>query len=84
MPTDQEQLQIQIQSRPAGAPWRDPFRNAQDLHDFTRTHMPKSRATEIDPGDYWAVTTFMLVVQGAAVSAGGLNEQNAGVTSIPH
>jgi hypothetical protein len=84
MPTDQQQMQIQVQTRPAGAPWRDPFRNAQDLHDFTKSHMPKARANAINPGDYWAVTAFMLAVQGATLPQGGLDENNASSVSVPH
>ena len=43
--TDPQLIQIQAQTRPAGAPWRDPFRNAQDLYTFTTTHLPTSRAS---------------------------------------
>jgi len=82
-PTDQQQLQIQVQTRPAGAPWRDPFRNAQDVHDFIKTHMPKSRAGQIAPGDYWAVVTFMMAAQGAAVPPDGINDANGSTMPVP-
>lgn len=81
MVTDPQQLQIQIQTRPAGAPWRDPFRNAQDLYDFTRVHLPKARANELKKDDYWAVVNFMLAVQGSQLPPGGIIAENA--TSIP-
>ncbi len=41
---DPQLIQIQAQSRPAGAAWRDPFRNAMDLYNFTTKHLPKSQA----------------------------------------
>jgi hypothetical protein len=81
--TDPQQLQIQIQTRPAGAPSRDPFRNAQDLHDYTKVHLPKSRASALKEGDYWAVVTFLLAAQGAQVPPGGINADNARSISIP-
>jgi mono/diheme cytochrome c family protein len=81
---DPQQIQIQIQSRPAGAPWRDPFRDAQDLNDFTSAHMPKSRAAVLKPDDYWAVVTFIVAAQGGPVPPGGINPSNARATPIPH
>ncbi|HXN33496.1 MAG TPA: c-type cytochrome [Polyangiaceae bacterium] len=80
---DPQQIQIQIQTRPAGAPWRDPFRDAQDLNDFTRSHMPKSRAEALKPDEYWAVVTFMVAAQGGQVPPGGINPSNARATAIP-
>lgn len=80
---DPQQIQIQIQSRPAGAPWRDPFRDAQDVYDFTSSHMPKSRAAELKPDDYWAVMTFVIAAQGGHVPPGGINPSNARATPIP-
>src|SRR5438045_4104671 len=35
---DPQLIQIQAQTRPAGAAWRDPFRNALDLYNFTAKH----------------------------------------------
>jgi hypothetical protein len=64
---DPQLLQIRAQTRPAGAPWRDPFRNAQDLYAFTKTHVPKSRAADLKDPDYWAVVSFMLAAQGATL-----------------
>jgi mono/diheme cytochrome c family protein len=82
--TDPQQLQIQIQTRPSGAPWRDAFRNAQDLYDFVSTHMPKSRAGALKPDDYWAVINFMVSVQeGSSPPPGGINASNARSISIP-
>jgi mono/diheme cytochrome c family protein len=83
MMTDPQQLQIQTQTRPAGAPWRDPFRNAQDLYDFTVGHMPKARAAAVKPDDYWAVVTFMVAVQGGQVPSGGINAANARSIPVP-
>jgi mono/diheme cytochrome c family protein len=81
--TDPQQLQIQTQTRPAGAPWRDPFRNAQDVYDFVSTHLPKSRASEMKQEDYWAVVTFLIAVQGGQVPPGDVNPTNAKSVPIP-
>ena len=80
---DAQQLQIEMQARPAGAAWRDPFRNAQDLYNFTSTHMPKSHAGELKQGDYWALINFLLAAQGATLPAGGIGPANASATPIP-
>ena len=80
---DAQQLQIEMQARPAGAAWRDPFRNAQDLYNFTSTHMPKSHAGELKQGDYWALINFLLAAQGATLPAGGIGPANASSTPIP-
>ena len=80
---DAQQLQIEMQARPAGAAWRDPFRNAQDLYNYTSTHMPNGHAGGLKPGDYWAVVNFLLAAQGATLPAGGIGPANAGSTPIP-
>src|SRR4029077_18695985 len=78
---DPQLIQIQAQSRPAGAAWRDPFRNALDLYNFTSTHLSKARAAELKGPDYWAVVSFMLAVQGATLPPRGIGPGDA--TSIP-
>jgi mono/diheme cytochrome c family protein len=83
MMTDPQQLQIQIQTRPAGAPWRDPFRNAQDLYDFVRVHLPKSRADALTQDVYWGIVTFMLTAQGSQLPPGGVNASSASAIPIP-
>ena len=80
---DGQQLQIEAQARPAGAAWRDPFRNAQDLFSFTSTHMPKQHAGEIKQGDYWAVVNFLLAAKGVTLPAGGIGPANASSIPIP-
>ena len=70
--TDPQLIQIQAQTRPPGAPWRDPFRNAQDLYTFTTTHLPKSRAANLKDADYWAVVSYLLAVQGVSLPTGGI------------
>jgi mono/diheme cytochrome c family protein len=81
--TDPQLIQIAAQTRPAVAPWRDPFRNARDLYTFTTTHLPKSRASNLKDADYWAVTSYLLAVQGASLPPGGVDPANAGSTPIP-
>ncbi|HEX7597226.1 MAG TPA: c-type cytochrome, partial [Polyangia bacterium] len=80
---DPQLLQIEAQARPAGAAWRDPFKNAQDLFNFNSTHMPKGRVGAIAPNQHWAVVNFMLAVQGASVPAGGIGPANASSIQIP-
>jgi len=81
--TDPQLIQIQAQTRPAGAAWRDPFRNAQDLYRFTTLHLPKTRAEQLKDVDYWAVVGFVLAAQGVSLPAGGLGPTNAGTIPIP-
>jgi cytochrome c len=80
---DPDQLQIQQQTRPAGAPTRDLFRTAADLDAYVHDHLPKARAAAMKDDDYWAVVTYMLVVQGAEVPAQGIGPANAGTIVIP-
>jgi mono/diheme cytochrome c family protein len=81
--TDPQLIQIAAQTRPQGAAWRDPFRNAQDLYTFLTTHLPKSRASALKDADYWSVTSFLLAVQGASLPPGGVAPANAGTIPIP-
>ncbi len=81
--SDPQLLQIEAQARPAGAAWRDPLRNAQDLFAFISTHMPKGRAGALGQSDDWAVVSFMLAVQGAKLPAGGIGPANASAIQIP-
>jgi cytochrome c553 len=80
---DPQLIQIQAQTRPAGAPSRDPFRNALDLYSFTAKHMPKDRAAELKDDDYWAVVTFLLAAQGASLPPRGIDPANAASIPIP-
>jgi Cytochrome c len=81
--TDPQLIQIQAQTRPAGAAWRDPLRNAQDLYTFTTTHLPKSRAANLKDADYWAVVSYMLAAQGVSLPPGGIGPANAASIPIP-
>lgn len=81
--TDPQLIQIQQQTRPAGAPWRDPFRNAQDLYTFTTTHLRKSRAANLKDADYWAVVSYLLAAQGVSLPAGGIGAASAASIPIP-
>ena len=80
---DPQLIQIQAQARPAGAAWRDPFRNAMDLYNFTTKHLPKSQAQSLKDADYWAVVNFMLAVQGATLPPRGIDASNAASIPIP-
>jgi mono/diheme cytochrome c family protein len=81
--SDPQLLQIQAQSRPAGAAWRDPFRTAQDLFTFLTTHMPKGHVGGMKPADCWATVSFMLAAQGASLPAAGVGPANATSVAIP-
>jgi mono/diheme cytochrome c family protein len=83
-PNSGAQPQSQETSRPAGAPSREAFRNAQDLYDYLRQRMPlpKSRAGTLKPEEYWAVVNFMLVAHGTPVPEGGVTAENAKSVSI--
>jgi hypothetical protein len=81
--TDPQLLQIEAQARPAGAAWRDSFRNAQDLYNFTSQQMPKREKGKLKPDGYWAVVNFLLAAQGAVLPAGGVGPANASSIPIP-
>jgi hypothetical protein len=81
--SDPQLLQIEAQSRPAGAGWRDPFRNAHDLFTFTSAHTAKLHLGALPPSDQWALVSFMLAAQGAKLPAGGANPSNASTIQIP-
>lgn len=76
---DRESLRLEARSRPAGAPWRDPFRTARDLHKFVSESMPPSdkKRKELSAEDYWAIVNFMLLAHGVAVPEDGVTEKNA-------
>ncbi len=76
---DPEQLRLEAQSRPAGAPWRDPFRTAQDVYTFVSKKMPlpTDQAGSLSEEEYWAIINFMLRAHGVSVPPAGVNAQNA-------
>jgi mono/diheme cytochrome c family protein len=82
--TDPAQLQIQSQSRPPGVPKREPFRTAEDLHEYVSTHMPlpKKRAGTLKPDEYWAIVNFVLAAHGTNLPEGGITPSNAGTIKI--
>jgi len=81
---DRESLRLEARSRPAGAPWRDPFRTATDLHKFVSENMPpsKEKREALSAQDYWAIVNFMLVAHGVAVPPEGVTEANAGAVKL--
>jgi hypothetical protein len=80
---DPQMIQIQAQTRPAGAPSRDPFRNALDLYNFTSKHLSKDRAAELKDADYWGVVGFLLAAQGASLPPRGIDPAEAASIPIP-
>jgi mono/diheme cytochrome c family protein len=76
---DPELLRLRAQTRPAGAPWRDPFRTAQDLYAYVSKQMPlpAKQAGSLSAEQYRAITDFMLRAHGVQVPAEGVNAGNA-------
>jgi cytochrome c5 len=81
---DPEALRLEAQSRPQGAPWRDPFRTAKDLYDFVSNKMPPSekKRASLSAEDYWAIVNFMLLAHGVPVPPEGVTETNAGSVKL--
>jgi hypothetical protein len=81
---DPESLRLKAQSRPLGAPSRDPFRTAQNLYDYVSKNMPlpDKLAGSLPPEDYWAIVNFMLLAHGVALPAGGVTPQNASTVKL--
>jgi cytochrome c len=82
---DPEHLRLESQSRPLGAPRRDPFRTARDLHRFVSTEMPPSgkQREALADKDYWDIVNFMLVAHGVSVPPEGVTESNASSVELP-
>ena len=76
---DPELLRLRAQTRPAGAPSRDPFSSAEDLFQFVSKNMPRApeKPGSLQPEEYWAIVNFMLVANGIDVPPGGVSAQNA-------
>jgi hypothetical protein len=76
---DPELLRLRSQTRPAGAPWRDPFRTAQDLFGFVSKSMPQpaEKAGSLSAEQYWAIINFMLLAHGVRVPPEGVTANNA-------
>lgn len=76
---DPEALRLQARSRPAGAPWRDPFGSAGDLYRYVSRNMPpqaEQRAL-LSAKNYWEIVNFMLLSRGTAVPPEGATDANA-------
>jgi hypothetical protein len=76
---DPASIRLRAQTRPAGAPWRDPFRTAQDLYGFVSKNMPlpEKSAGTLAPEQYWAIVNFMLLAHGAELPPEGVTPANA-------
>jgi hypothetical protein len=77
--SDPASVQLQAQSRPEGAPRRDPFRTAQDLYNFISKKMPQppEAAGSLAADEYWAILNFMLRAHGVPVPSEGVTPANA-------
>ncbi|HEY2406021.1 MAG TPA: cytochrome c [Polyangiaceae bacterium] len=76
---DPELLMLRAQTRPAGAPSRDPFRTAEDLYRFVSKNMPRpaAKAGTLSAEEYWAIVNFMLLAHGVSVPPEGVTAGNA-------
>jgi len=74
---DPSELKLRESSRPAGAPKREPFKNAQDLYNYISERMPLREAHSMRPEEYWAILNFMLVAHGVAVPSAVVSASNA-------
>jgi mono/diheme cytochrome c family protein len=76
---DPELLRLRAQTRPAGAPSRDPFSSAEDLYSYVSKNMPRDpeKPGSLQPEEYWAIINFMLIAHGIDVPPGGVSAQNA-------
>lgn len=81
---DPELIRLRAQTRPQGAPSRDPFRTAEDLYRYVSKYMPMppDKAGTLTAEEYWAIVNFMLLAHGVAVPPGGVNAQNAGSVKL--
>jgi hypothetical protein len=81
---DPAALRLEARSRPLGAPWRDPFRSAQDLYNYVSKYMPlpEKKAGSLTPEAYWSIINFMLAAHGVLLPAGGVNAQNASTVKL--
>lgn len=80
--TDPQQLQLQSQTRPPGAPSRGPLRSAKDLHDYLSQHRPDDATRALTPAELWGVVTFMLIAHGSRVPESGVTPENAASVAI--
>jgi cytochrome c len=76
---DPELLRLRAQTRPAGAPSRDPFRTAEDLYRYVSKNMPlpADKAGALSADEYWKIINFMLLAHGVPVPPEGVTAANA-------
>ena len=76
---DPQAIRLKAQTRHAGAPWRDPFRTAQDVFKYVSKEMPlpEKKAGSLKPEEYWAIINFMLSAHGVQLPAEGVTPANA-------
>jgi hypothetical protein len=76
---DPELLRLRSQTRPAGAPSRDPFRTADDLYRYVSKNMPlpADKAGSLSADEYWAIINFILQAHGVRVPPEGVAAANA-------
>ena len=80
---DPQQMEAEQQTRRAGSGMRFPFRDVLDVYTYVSTHPGLSRRGPAKANDDWAVTTFLMAVQGAALPDEGVTANNAASMAIP-
>jgi len=70
--------------QPPGEPTRPALRTAEDLFAYVSKWMPlpQERIGSLKPEDYWAVVNYLLIANGSAVPASGVNAGNASTVPI--
>jgi hypothetical protein len=81
---DPELLRLRAQTRPAGAPSRDPFRTADDVYRYVSKSMPlpADKAGSLSAEEYWAIINFMLLGHGVQIPPEGVTEANASAVKL--
>ena len=80
--TDPTEQQLRQQLYPGGAPTREPFRTAQDLHNFLSGKMPHKHPGSLRADQYWSIISFMLVAHGTETPPRGVTQANAATVPI--
>jgi mono/diheme cytochrome c family protein len=80
---DAAEMEITAHTHRVGSELRTPFRTAADLEAYVAAHLPKKRTKDLGPGGIWALVTFVMAVQGAAIPEDGITPENAESVLIP-
>jgi hypothetical protein len=81
---DPQQAEIEQRTRRTGAASRGPFRNAWDLYAFVSVHRGfRFKTPAAKAAHDWALVTFLMATNGAAIPGVGITPDNASTVTIP-